>query len=637
MPKHILYAVSLFIFSGCLYAQNCDSLRYKEPIFQSVVKIADIEYAQAPALDAPFTFEGNTHNEILTLDFFEPQGDVIAKRPLIILAYGGAFFNGSKNVPDIQAACDSLARLGYTAAALNYRLGWNPVSAASSERAVYRAAQDFSACVRFFKEKAANYRIDTNAIIVGGCSAGSIAALHMAYGDEDERPAASYGQGGILSAPDLGCFDCSGNSYNHSHRVRGVINMWGAIGFLSWIEANDPPILNIHGDADPVVPYGEGYPYTYLAVLPKVYGSQKIHERMQQLNIPSTLHTYASSDHQLWGSSPINFTYQKLILEHIYDFLEQELKPASTYLSGDSAVCSGDIRQYQVPLRSGFSYCWEVQNGNILSQNANTITVLWDSTGSGLVSVREYSPHFFPADSLLSLSVQVGLKPDLWLDLPEDLLCAGDSITVSASGADTFAWQSIPSFNLTPTAAISFVAQGHVTLSVVGTNADGCASAQTVQLDIWPKPQTPVLTQNGNLLYVLPAFYAYQWYKDGQAIPGAETHEYLCSDNGLYSLEVYNIHGCASMSYPVTMAQVGLTEAEMQIGFYPNPVQDLLSWENKAFVSMQISDLSGRIIQIQSLDPLSRSVQLNGLKAGAYIFAFEDQQGKIIRVHILKK
>ncbi|MBL0019812.1 MAG: alpha/beta hydrolase [Bacteroidetes bacterium] len=154
------------------------------------------------------------------MDIYQPVGDTLARRPLMMFAFGGGFLIGAKEDEDARALCDSFARKGFVTASINYRLGMNISDANSGERAVYRAVQDWSAAIRYLKEKSDSLRIDTNWVFAGGVSAGSISAMHCQYMSESERPASSFASGLPFPAPDLGCKDCSGNSFAHSSKVR---------------------------------------------------------------------------------------------------------------------------------------------------------------------------------------------------------------------------------------------------------------------------------------------------------------------------------------------------------------------------------------------------------------------------------
>ena len=278
-------------------AQLC---RYNERIFPAFNKTANIIYGNAPAITSIYVSEALTSNQDLKLDLFEPASDTAAKRALIIFAHSGGFINGTKDNPDMQALCDSFAHRGYVTASLDYRLNFNLLSSSSSERAVWRGVQDGSAAVRFFKQNAATYKIDTANIFVWGSSAGSFLALGLAYLDDAERPASTFS--GFLQ-PDLGCKDCSGNNYAYSSKVRAIISCWGATKDTSWIHNNNNiPVQLFHGSADGTVPYTEGYPFG-LPTITYVRGSQQINEQLNRTSIYHEFYTGTGLGHEYWGTS----------------------------------------------------------------------------------------------------------------------------------------------------------------------------------------------------------------------------------------------------------------------------------------------------------------------------------------------
>ncbi len=278
-------------------AQIC---RYNLRIFSSFVKTSTVVYGNAPAINSPYLLENSTTNQNLTLDFFEPAGDTAQKRALIIFAHSGGFLNGSSNNQDMQALCDSFSSRGYVTASIGYRLGFNPLSSNASERAVWRGIQDASAAIRFFKNNAALYRIDTANIFLWGSSAGAFMALGVAFVDDVERPSSTYS--GFLR-PDLGCKDCSGNNYNYSSRVTGVISCWGATKDTSWIQNNNNiPTQLFHGTADATVPFTEGYPFG-LSTITYVRGSQQVNQQLDRTNIYHEFFPETGLGHEYWGTS----------------------------------------------------------------------------------------------------------------------------------------------------------------------------------------------------------------------------------------------------------------------------------------------------------------------------------------------
>ena len=489
--RTLVFLLGLLLCSHAL-GQSCTSKRYQERIFNSVDVSTDIIYGNAPALTTFYLGENFTVNIDLELDLFEPNGDTLSKRPLVILAFGGGFLIGSKEDEDIQATCDSLARLGYVTASINYRLGMNILSTSSAERAVYRAVQDFSAAVRFFKEFAGTYRIDTNYIFVGGVSAGSIAALQMAFGEESDRPASTY------TNPDLGCADCSGNSYNHSStNVKALVNCWGAMGDVNWIEpGEDVPIISFHGDQDLIVPYDSGYPFVALASMPYVYGSLPISQRADTVGLYNEFYTFAGVGHNVWGTIINNSfsggptVYFRPILHSISDFLFRFIKPDTGPITGDTAACLWDTLTYSVANTANATYCWTVNGGSIVSADTlnSSIDVSWEVAGANGLSVVEGNTFLATGDTQ-TYFVQVYAPPTASAGT-DTIICEGSTHTLSgtiggsatallwtSAGDGTFDDSSLAAATYTP--GPSDIGAGTVTLSITSDDPTGLCGAAT--------------------------------------------------------------------------------------------------------------------------------------------------------------
>ena len=317
----------IILFLCVLSAQNT---RFIDEVFDSFTVNENVVYGNAPDLPFIFLFEWNTYDIDLHMDIYEPVGDTMEDRPVIIFAHSGAFFTGSKEAQDMVALCEAAAKRGYVAVSMEYRLGLNILSSYSGERAVYRAVQDGSAAIRFLREFHDDFNIDYDKIFFWGSSAGSFLGLHLSYIEESERPLSTYGN---QFDPDLGCFDCEGNDYAHSSKPEALIATWGAIADLEYIdEYENVPTALFHGDLDLIVPYDEGFPFTLNITLPYVYGSLKISDRMTELGINHSLNIEENEPHEYYGSLNGNFDlgggpndYWDSILDTSYNFLYQYL------------------------------------------------------------------------------------------------------------------------------------------------------------------------------------------------------------------------------------------------------------------------------------------------------------------------
>ena len=294
----IATALVCSLFPNTLKAQA--GQRYADPVFDEVNVSTAIPFSSAIK-------EGETTPTTLYLDFYEPEGDTLLARPLVITVFGGAFVAGSRDYADMIEYCTRLAQHGYAAASIDYRLIsiWN-LNATALIRDAYMAAQDVSAAIRFFKCHCAEYRIDPEQVFLLGNSAGSIAIFCELFMDEDERPTETF------EAPDLGSLHSSGfEEYaDFSPAVAGAIPQWGGVMDLDVISEEEyVPLCMIHGTDDTNVPYDSGYCYNGMlpGVMPYMYGSHPIAGRLDEIGITDyEFHPFEGEGHAFYFVSLLN-------------------------------------------------------------------------------------------------------------------------------------------------------------------------------------------------------------------------------------------------------------------------------------------------------------------------------------------
>jgi hypothetical protein len=312
--------------------------RYAEPVFDEVNVETGIPFSSAIK-------EGATSPTPLYLDFYEPVGDTLSERPLVITVFGGAFVAGSRDYSDMVEYCTRLAQYGYAAASIDYRLIsiWN-ISSTALIRDAYMAAQDVSAAIRFFKYHCNEYRIDTKQIFLLGNSAGSIAILCELFMDEDERPAETFEE------PDLGPMHSSGfDEYaGFSPAVAGAIPQWGGVMDLDVIDVEEyVPLCMLHGTDDTNVPYDSGYCYNGMlpGVMPFMYGSHPIAGRLDEIGIIDyEFHSFEGEGHAFYFI-PLLFTLIEEKFDTCFSIVRDFLYE---HLNAPSAVQERDKQNIQV-------------------------------------------------------------------------------------------------------------------------------------------------------------------------------------------------------------------------------------------------------------------------------------------------
>jgi hypothetical protein len=100
----------------------------------------------------------------------------------------------------------------------------------------------------------------------------------------------------------------------------------------------------------------------------------------------------------------------------------------------------------------------------------------------------------------------------------------------------------------------------------------------------------------GNVLSVPTIYKAYQWYRNGVAIPGATTAVWNADVSGTYTVEINNAGDCFTFSQPYNHTAVGVDNIKQNnsVQLYPNPATGL--------VTLDLHSLKGKVhITIQNM------------------------------------
>ena len=263
-----------------------DGDRYEDIVFDEYTLTRNIKYGSNVSMSG---------SQIdLKLDLYEPKGDTVEERPLVILAPGGAFQYLSNL--DMNNIAEKLTSYGYVCAVISYRILDNSsITEQTYLDVAIKARADLKAAIRFFVKDAdgdQKYRINTDNLFVGGYSSGAITALNAVFinslSEVDANMAAIINNNGGIE----------GNSGNpgYSANVRGVVNLSGAVFDLDIINNENVAVLNIHGDNDPIIPYDEG-DITSGDMSLYVYGSKSIHEKAASIGLDSELFIIQNGSH----------------------------------------------------------------------------------------------------------------------------------------------------------------------------------------------------------------------------------------------------------------------------------------------------------------------------------------------------
>lgn len=262
--------------------------------------ITDIEFAKVNGLS-------------LKLDLHRPTGE---KPPLIVYVHGGAWRAGSRE--DVPIA--GLLEHGFAIASVDYRL--------STQARFPAQIHDTKAAIRFLRAKADELHINASRIaIIGSSAGGHLAALtgltnghaelegnvghHLDQSSRVDAIVSFYGASNLQSI--LG----QSTEFGLGVRIPALKLLLGGLpdeepalarlaSPVAHLDAKDPPLLLIHGDADPQMPLAQS------AELQKACEAAKISSRL--ITLPGSKHGGAEF-------------YDDARLHIVAEFLRQHLRP----------------------------------------------------------------------------------------------------------------------------------------------------------------------------------------------------------------------------------------------------------------------------------------------------------------------
>ncbi len=237
------------------------------------------------------------------VDLYLPRG-TDSPAPVLVYIHGGGWVGGSKESSVLRLI--PWMEMGWAVVNVQYRLG--EVSLAPA------AVEDCLCALRWIIRNASNYNIDPERIVVTGNSAGGHLALttgmvpasagldRQCPGSETLSVAAIINWYGITDVGDL--LD-GPNTKSYAVEWMGSMpnrfEIAERVSPLTYVRSGLPPILTIHGDADPTVPYQHGV---------------QLHEELSKVGVSNQLHTVPGGRH-----GGFNRTETIAIFETIQEFL----------------------------------------------------------------------------------------------------------------------------------------------------------------------------------------------------------------------------------------------------------------------------------------------------------------------------
>jgi large repetitive protein len=223
----------------------------------------------------------------------------------------------------------------------------------------------------------------------------------------------------------------------------------------------------------------------------------------------------------------------------------QCLLPPPVILTNSPVCESRPLTFSATGVPAGATYHWTGPNG-FNRNNPSPVLVNPTPADAGYYRLTVELNNCFGTDSVL---VVVNARPVVTITASGPLtICRGDSLTLTASGADTYQWS-------TGATTPSITVRNNGNYSVVGTSAAGCTAAnQAVTVAVTPRPTVTIsvggptaLCDGDSVTLTAQGAQTYLWST------GATTPAIRVRTSGTYSVTGTSVAGCTGTSSPVTI------------------------------------------------------------------------------------
>jgi hypothetical protein len=304
--------------------------------------------------------------------------------------------------------------------------------------------------------------------------------------------------------------------------------------------------------------------------------------------------------------------------------------PTLQVSASSQTICAGDV----LALTASGADVYNWSNG----MSGNAISVNPVSTGNYAV----YGTNTLTGcTNTISQMIYVNPKPNVFAVANSPIVCAGEVISISAYGADSYAWSTGAGGSV-----ITLTAQSTTNYTVIGINSFGCSSQYVQQITVNPKPTLTVLSnfpteacKNDEVMLTAFGAQTYQWASNvsGQVYQGNPISVNIPA-TAIFTLTGTNAAGCKGTTTISQNISDCTSIRENRINSFeafPNPASGKLNvvFESRASRTIVITDLLGKIVKEMKSDEMVIVVTLENLSNGVYYLKVDsDRSSGVVKV-----
>jgi len=328
----------------------------------------------------------------------------------------------------------------------------------------------------------------------------------------------------------------------------------------------------------------------------------------------------------------------------------------------DQSICFGEA--VTLSTSGPLTYSWDngVQNGTSFIPSISQTYTLTGTAAYGCIATDQ-------------VVVTVNALPTVNAGVDQSI-CAGTAVTLSASGANTYAW------NNNVSNAVAFTPTASGTYSVTGTDANGCVNTDLVAVTVNPLPTVNAgadqsICKGAAVTLSGTGATTYAWNNNvtnGLAFNPIATATYSVSgtdangctnadevivtvneasastltesaidsftlngqtytQSGTYTQTITNAAGCDStITLNLTLSFTGLGELTQWIRIFPNPANDVLNIESTSPLvgEYAMHDAAGRVILQGTFTGMTISIDVRNIAPGTYTLQAKELLERVV-------
>ncbi len=284
---------------------------------------------------------------------------------------------------------------------------------------------------------------------------------------------------------------------------------------------------------------------------------------------------------------------------------------------------------------------WTFTGGTPSTSNLYSPSITYNTVG--IYPVKLVVSNAIGSDSITQINyITVINVPTVSVDSTSLIKCRfDDTISFSGFGGLNYTWSPSAGMASSVNGVFKCFTQLPTTYTIKGFDANGCFGTASVVVTIKQPPfSLSVAAISGGLRVVSsnpPSTTTYQWFLNGVAVPNSNNDTLLTTVSGAYTCRVTIANGCTRTSTnTINFTSLNrISKYEIAIDVTPNPNKGKFMLQISAgepLGQIEISDILGRKLSIQTIEGTNWSKHLMIAHSGLYFITVKSKAGKTIGI-----